>query len=307
MYYLEPNKDYRDATLRKNTELTADELKSDAEKHYDDCYRDYLFAWCNKDNLALHYGYWDEQTTSHHQALINKNQVLYDLAKISSNDHVLDAGCGIGGSSIWMAKNYNNKMTAITISKQQAEYAKQHSKRQGVADKIEFEVSDFCNTPFKDESFDAIWGLESVCHALNKGDFLKEAYRLLRPGGRIVVCDGFILRREFNDSEWNDIVTCLNGWAVPNLCSRDEFSQLLTDNKFQEIAYQDITKETMPSADYMYKVAKRLKPVQQISQWLGLRTKAQTANFKVGLAQHRLFTDQLVEYGIFTAIKPMNP
>jgi cyclopropane fatty-acyl-phospholipid synthase-like methyltransferase len=204
-----------------------------------------------------------------------------------------------------MAKNYNNKMTAITISKQQAEYARQHSKRQGVADKIEFEVSDFCNTPFKDESFDVIWGLESVCHALNKGDFLKEAYRLLRPGGRIVVCDGFILRREFNDSEWSDIVTCLNGWAVPNLCSRDEFSQLLTDNRFQETAYQDITKETMPSADYMYKVAKRLKPIQQISQWLGLRTKAQTANFKVGLAQHRLFTDQLVEYGIFTAIKPM--
>ena len=98
-------------------------------------------------------------------------------------------------------------------------------------------------------------------------------------------------------------MTCLNGWAVPNLCSRKEFIQLLEQNQFQQIAYKDITAETLPSADYMFKVAKRLKPVQQISQWLGLRTKAQTANFKVGLAQHRLFTDQLVEYGIFTAIK----
>ncbi len=303
MHYLEPNQDYRDSTLREDTELSVEELKADAEKHYDDCYNDYLFAWCNKENLALHYGYWDETTKSHHQALINKNQVLYDLAGISVADHVLDAGCGIGGSSIWMAKQHGNQMTAITISKQQTEHAAQHAKRQGVADKTDFQVADFCATPFADESFDVIWGLESVCHALNKGDFLKEAFRLLRPGGRIVVCDGFITRREFNDDEWEDIVSCLNGWAVPNLCSQDEFKQLLADNQFSHISYTDITAETLPSADYMYKVATRLKPVQLLTQWLGLRSKAQTANFKVGIAQHRLFTDKLVEYGIFTATK----
>jgi len=303
MHYLEPNQDYRDSTLRKDTDLSVDELKADAEKHYDDCYNDYLFAWCNKENLALHYGYWDEDTKSHHQALINKNQVLYDLAGISKTDHVLDAGCGIGGSSIWMAKQHGNQMTAITISNQQTIHAAQHAKRQGVADKTDFQVSDFCETPFADESFDVIWGLESVCHALNKGDFLKEAFRLLRPGGRIVVCDGFITRREFSDDEWQDIVTCLNGWAVPNLCSRDEFTQLLEQNNFKQINYKDITAETLPSADYMFKVANRLKPVQLLTQWLGLRSKAQTANFKVGIAQHRLFTDQLVEYGIFTATK----
>jgi len=303
MHYLEPNQDYRDSTLRKDTDLSVDELKADAEKHYDDCYNDYLFAWCNKENLALHYGYWDEDTKSHHQALINKNQVLYDLAGISKTDHVLDAGCGIGGSSIWMAKQHGNQMTAITISNQQTIHAAQHAKRQGVADKTDFQVSDFCETPFADESFDVIWGLESVCHALNKGDFLKEAFRLLRPGGRIVVCDGFITRREFSDDEWQDIVTCLNGWAVPNLCGRDEFTQLLEQNNFKDINYKDITAETLPSADYMFKVANRLKPVQLLTQWLGLRSKAQTANFKVGIAQHRLFTDQLVEYGIFTATK----
>ena len=55
MHHIEPNQDYRDDTLRKNTELSTDELKSDAAKHYDDCYHDYLFAWCNRENLALHY------------------------------------------------------------------------------------------------------------------------------------------------------------------------------------------------------------------------------------------------------------
>lgn len=304
MYTVEPNQDYRDQTLRHDGELSEQQLQADAAKHYDDCYRDYLFAWCNRDNLALHYGYWDEaKPYDQHQALLNKNQVLYETAGLQPGDKVLDAGCGIGGSSIWMAKQHGNHVTGITISARQADYAREHARRHGVAGLVNFEVADFCATPFDDASFDAVWALESSCHALNKGDFLREAWRVLRPGGRLVVCDGFLLQRQFNEQQWQAVVTCLNGWAVPNLCSRDEFTRLLQQQGFESIQCHDITAETMASADYMYKVAKRLQPVQKISQWLGLRTKAQTANYLVGLAQHTLFTEKLTEYCIFTAQK----
>lgn len=304
MHYLESNKDYRDQSLRQDTELATAGLLEDTAQHYDDCYQDYLFAWCNKNNLALHYGYWDQpEPYSHHQALINKNQQLYKLAGIQADARVLDAGCGIGGSSIWMAKEHGNTVTGITISASQANYAKQHAKRHKVSKLAHFEVTDFCQTPFADESFDVVWALESSCHALNKGDFLKEAYRLLRKGGRLVVCDGFILKREFTDEQWQAIVICLNGWAVPNLCSRSEFTQLLEDQGFVDTQYTDISKQTLASSVYMDKVAKRLKPVQKISQWLGLRSKAQTANYLVGEAQYTLFKEKLTEYGIFTATK----
>jgi cyclopropane fatty-acyl-phospholipid synthase-like methyltransferase len=299
MYTLEPNKDYRDQNLSQNPGLQAD-----TAKHYDDCYHDYLLAWCNLDNLALHYGYWEElKPYQQHQALLNKNRILYESARIQASDKVLDAGCGIGGSSIWIAKQYGNTVTGITISSKQAMYAQQHARRHGVADRVSFQVADFCATPYADASFDVVWALESSCHALNKADFLREAYRVLRPGGRLVVCDGFLLQRQFSEVQWQAVVTCLNGWAVPNLCSRQEFTELLTNQHFQGIQCQDITAQTLPSADYMYKVAKRLQPVQKISQWLGLRSKAQTANYLVGLAQHLLFKDKLTEYCIFTAQK----
>ena len=87
------------------------------------------------------------------------------------------------------------------------------------------------------------------------------------------------------------------------MCLREEFAQLLNAQGFANIHYDDITEQTLPSADYMYKVTKRLQPVQKISQWLGLRSETQTANFKVGLAQQHLFQNKLVEYGIFTAQK----
>lgn len=304
MYTLEPDQDYRDQSLRDDTELSSSELQADAAKHYDDCYNDYLVAWCNRDNLALHYGYWDEaKPYDQHQALLNKNQVLYEKAGIQASDKVLDAGCGIGGSTIWMAKQHGNRVTGITISAKQADYARQHAKRHGVAELVDFEVADFCATPFPDASFDVVWALESSCHALKKGDFLREAWRVLKPGGRIVVCDGFVLQRQFNEQQWQAVVTCLNGWAVPNLCARDEFTDLLEQQGFQTIVCHDITAQTHASVEHMYKVAKRLKPVQTISQWLGLRSKAQTANYLVGLAQHQLFTEKLTEYCIFTAQK----
>jgi len=58
---------------------------------------DYLFAWCNRNNLALHYGYWDEDKKyDHHQVILNTNRELYKLARIKSTDYVLDVGCSLG-------------------------------------------------------------------------------------------------------------------------------------------------------------------------------------------------------------------
>lgn len=300
MHFIEPNQDYRSQSTGNDS---AETLREAAVKHYDACYWDYLFAWSGRNDLALHYGYWDENTHSHAQSLLNKNQQLYEAADIKSSDYVLDAGCGIGGSSIWMAKNHANRLKAITISAKQAYYAGRHAKRHGVAEQIDFEVSDFCQTPYADETFDIVWGLESVCHALNKADFIKEAFRVLKKGGRLVVCDGFLMQREVADDDWPAMVDCLDGWAVPNLCMRDEFAGYISEQRFINIHYNDITEQTLPSADYMYKVTKRLQPVQKFSQWLGLRSETQTANFKVGLAQQHLFRNKLVEYGIFTAEK----
>jgi tocopherol O-methyltransferase len=302
MYTLISNQDNR--VLPVDAEISSAALRKDTAHYYDQCYWDYLLTWCNRDNLAFHYGYWDKDTPyQHHEALLNKNQVLYEATGIKADDRVLDAGCGVGGSSIWMAKNYGNRATGLTVSKQQAIYGGQHAKRQGVGELVGFEVADFCQMPFEDESYDVVWALESSCYAVNKGDFLREAYRVLRKGGRIVVCDGFFTRREFNKAEWKEIVTCLNGWAVPNLCIKDEFSGMLEQNGFHDVSMRDLTPQTMDSINYMLKVAKRLHPIQKLSEWLGLRTEGQTANYWVGVAQHYLFTQNLTAYCIFTAQK----
>jgi cyclopropane fatty-acyl-phospholipid synthase-like methyltransferase len=302
MYTLISNQDNR--ILPAELELTGESLRKDTAHYYDECYWDYLITWCNKDNLAFHYGYWDQDTPyQHHEALVNKNQVLYEEAAIKVGDRVLDAGCGVGGSAIWMAKTHGNRATGMTVSQQQGKYGAQHAKRQGVGDLVDFEIADFCQMPFEDESFDVVWALESSCYAVNKGDFLKEAWRVLRPGGRVVVCDGFFTRREFNASEWQEIITCLNGWAVPNLCIRDEFVGMLEQHGFHNTTMRDLTPQTMDSINYMHNVAKRWRPIHKVSEWLGLRTEGQIANYQVGISQHYLFSNNLTAYCIYTGQK----
>lgn len=303
-HYLESNKDYHSKDLSQEDNSINEKLIEDTIQYYGDCQQDYLFAWCNRNNLALHYGYWDDDKPyKQHQALLNTNRILYKKAKIQASEHVLDAGCGLGGSSIWMASEQQNKVTGITISAKQANYAKKIAKQRNVNQLVNFEVADYCKTPFDDESFDVIWALESACYALNKGEFLKEAYRLLRKGGRLALCDAFMLQREFNSKQWHTVMEFLNGWMVPNLSSRKEFSQLLQQAGFKDTRITDISQQVLPSSKHMYKVAKRLYPVQKISQWLGLRTKIQTGNYQVGFAQYDFFHDKLAEYCIFIATK----
>ncbi len=302
-FYLEPDRDYRTDNLRQGSEFAAAEIKVDTAKHYDDCYWDYRVAWFNNENLALHYGYWDENTKSHSQALLNKNRVLFEISGIGMDDVVLDAGCGIGGSAIWLAKNHGNKVTGITVSGAQVRLARRNARRHGVERLVDFEVADFCHTPFADESFDVVWAIESTCYAVDKRSFFHEAHRLLRPGGTLIVCDGYAARREFNAKEWKAVMACLNGWAVPNLSTIDEFKACMGESGFRDIEIYEATENTIPSSRRMYLTAVFTYPLQKMLELVRLRTKAQTANFNVAIAQYQVFRDGMVNYCIFKAKK----
>ncbi|MGH7749466.1 MAG: SAM-dependent methyltransferase, partial [Candidatus Dormibacteria bacterium] len=84
--------------------------------YYDETWLDYRILWLNPDNLAVHFGYTDQSTRSHTDALKNMNRVLADRVQIQSGERVLDAGCGVGGSSFWLAKERGAEVVGITLA-----------------------------------------------------------------------------------------------------------------------------------------------------------------------------------------------
>ena len=109
--------------------LQADSLRQDSAAslaaaitdYYDHTWIDYRVLWLNRDNLAIHFGLYDETTHGHADALRNHNRVLADRIGLQPGERVLDAGCGVGGSAFWLAQRRAAEVVGITLPRSQVE------------------------------------------------------------------------------------------------------------------------------------------------------------------------------------------
>lgn len=226
--------------------------KKEIAQYYDVSEVHYRLFWNLGKSKSLHYGYWDASTKNLHEALLNTNKVLSETAHISGEDMVLDAGCGVGGSSVWLAKNIGCKATGITLSEKQAMQAAQYATAQGVADLASFAVNDYTNTGYPEKSFSVVWAVETVCHARDKSDFLREAARVLKPGGRLIMAD-FFKKGGLAGKDAQMIKDWANGWAVDDYATREEFERLLQSEGFTNVRIIDASEAVMPSIKKLYR------------------------------------------------------
>ena len=131
-------------------------------EYYNQSQIDYELIWGLKKHLSIHYGFYDKKHPTHGEAVLNFNRILATNLSITGGDIVLDAGCGIGGSSIWLAKNYGCKVIGITVVPDQVKQATKLAKLHGVDHLVSFELQDYTKTSLSGESFTVVWGLESV-------------------------------------------------------------------------------------------------------------------------------------------------
>lgn len=265
---------------------------------------DYRLVWNLNKSLALHFGYWDKTTKSLPQALEKENEVLANLAKIKSSDYVLDAGCGVGGSSIYLAKKFGCKVLGINLSKKQVETAIQNAKKFGVSDLVKFEVADYTDTKSKTVVFSVIWAIESVCHADDKFKFVKEAFRVLKRGGRLVMADFYSRNNGKRSKELSIYNNWNQGWAVDNFETVDNFKTYLKRVGFESIKHINATKNIYPSAKRLYLASIPGLFVGRIMQLMGMRTALQNQNIIAVNLQYKALKKGLWEYGIFYAEKP---
>ena len=278
--------------------------KSQVIKYYDACQGDYALLWHLGKSQAMHCGYWDESVRSLPEALKRENEILTEIAKIKKTDKVLDAGCGVGGSAIFLAKNIGCHATGITISKKQVRTAQENAKKAGVENLTSFIDMDFENIKFPDKSFDVVWAIESVCHADSKQQFIQEAYRVLKPGGKLIIADGFATKENYTGKDQRNMRKWLDGWSVNFLETQDNFNKFLRDIGFKKITFKNITDNVMRSSKRLYYYSLPALFFGKIAEILHLRSKVQTKNIEAAHYQHKTLSDGTWKYGIFYAQKP---
>jgi cyclopropane fatty-acyl-phospholipid synthase-like methyltransferase len=247
----------------------------------------------------MHYGYWEKGILTQRAASLRFNREMAQIAGIGPGDHVLDAGCGVGGASIYLAKTYGCRATGITICPRQVEQARKNAQKEGVAHLTEFHEMDYLNTSFKDGSFDVVWGLESICYASSKEKFVNEACRVLGGRGRLIVGDGFASRKHYEGSDQWQMQRWLDGWVVNSLDTPGDFIAYAGKAGFTKIDYRNVTDNVMPTSLLMFLVSLPLFPFHIVDRIKRLKSYPADAMFNQFLAMRR----KLWEYGIFFAAK----
>ncbi|MGB6297556.1 MAG: methyltransferase domain-containing protein [Rivularia sp. (in: cyanobacteria)] len=138
----------------------------------------------------MHHGYYGadgREEKNRRQAQIDLIEELLQWAQVQQAENILDVGCGIGGSSLYLAQKFNAAATGITLSPVQAQRASERAVEFGLQDRTNFQVADALNMPFEDNSFDLVWSLESGEHMPDKNRFMQECYRVLKPGGKFIL------------------------------------------------------------------------------------------------------------------------
>lgn len=222
---------------------------------------------------------------------------------LGPTDKVLDAGCGVGGSAIYLAENYNCTVHGITLSKNQADFATTKTAEKNLGRKVSFSVADFTKMPFKDESFDVIWAVESVCHAHKKEDFLKEAFRIIKQGGRLIVADFFRTMDIPDNSQKELLNNWAESWAVPDFEYIRNFEVIAKKTGFNSLQSDNITKNIKPSAERLYYCFYPGLICDGALRLVGKRNRLHKANVWSTYYQYKALKNNLWNYYIFTAIK----
>lgn len=274
------------------------------KKYYDSTLIDYRLLWTDSKGLGIHFGYYDKEVKNHQQAILKTNAVLARLASIKPSDLVLDAGCGLGGSSIWLSKNIGCRVIGITIVPHQVETAQKFIKKYQLENKIAVQNQNYCHTNFNNQSFDVIWALESIVHARNKADFVDEAFRLLKKKGRIVLAE-YMLRENppLSAKERQIIQPWLKGWAMPNLLTTGEYKKIFKKAGFKKIKSFDTTNNMHPSLARLNKLLKIGLPLAKLLYKTKIFNKERFGNVKGSSYQIKALEQNLWRYIILTAEK----
>ena len=166
------------------------------EQYYSEAGPDYG-AWSRHFNMHFGWYRWGMNPFRREAMLEQMNAEVLRRLQIDSAQGacVADLGCGLGATMRAIAnRRADVRLTGVTLVPWQVKQTRALNEAVGVSERVRLVLGDYEKSGLEAGSFDAAYALESSCHAhgAEKSRFLRETHRLLKPGGRLVLVDGFL-------------------------------------------------------------------------------------------------------------------
>jgi tocopherol O-methyltransferase len=266
-------------------------------RHYDRLSFLYRFFW----GEHLHHGYWDNNE-SVPRAQIQLMERLAERANIPRGSQVLDIGCGLGGSSLWLAEQFDCQVTGITISPVQARMAAAKAKSRGLTSRVQFQVRDADQWQPEPASTDVVWIMESSEHFHDKPGFFERCARALKPGGILAVCAW--LRRDGpqHEDEQPLVNTIAEAMLSASLGSLSDYQHWMRDAGLTVTAAEDITRHVEQTWSHCARIGKN-PAVRLFLPLLGGPTQRFVRSFPL---MQQAYAQGAMAFGLLVALHPGN-
>jgi cyclopropane fatty-acyl-phospholipid synthase-like methyltransferase len=212
-----------------------DEHRTAVRHYYDRNTPRFLRYGAQRQARTIHRAVWVEGVQNGQEALQYSNRlVLRELASLRlAGDQrtlrVADLGCGVGASIFYLVEGQPGCWgLGVTISPVQALLARQEAAERRLDAACAFVVADFQSLPVG-QTCEAACAIEAFAHASDARRFFQAVAGILKPGGRLMLCDDFLAEQNPNDAERQWLGIFRWGWGVPSVLEPVEAQQLAAE------------------------------------------------------------------------------
>jgi tocopherol O-methyltransferase len=269
--------------------------KRDIRSHYDWATLFYRLLW----GPHIHHGVWEcDESPGHAQRKLIEHLVA--AAGVRPGGQVLDVGCGMGGSAIYLARRHGCRVVGLTLSPVQRAWARTAAWLYGVGLLTEFRCQDAETVEFPPKSFDLVWSIECTEHLFDKPRFFRCLANWLLPGGRAAICAWLAAAEPHTPEAASQVYQVCEGFLCPSLGTARDYLAWMDEAGLKSCSFVDLSEKVARTWEICLERARRWR-IQFLAGCAGPSMVRFVDRFETILSAYRTGA---LRYGCFVAAAP---